>query len=176
MEYSNAAASVQLHMNDFTSQYFYIGFQSTWALEYLLKIRGISTSSSSASFPTFMWGRCFLWDASIEIGLARPPLTILSPTKRSWCYPTTSALIVLSFFSPAPQSPSLSCLRIRILFSIPCPYHFNLLSCTFLDISPTSNSFIPNSVQHGDSACWLFYRIQSFFGFLYIFYIYKAPK
>ena len=32
-----------------------------------------------------------------------------------------------------------------------CPYHFNLLSCTFLAISPTSNSFIPNSVQLGDS-------------------------
>ena len=41
------------------------------------------TSSSSASFPSFMWGRCFLRDASIEIGLALPLLTILSPTSRS---------------------------------------------------------------------------------------------
>ena len=35
-----------------------------------------------------------------------------------------------------------------------CPYYFNLLSCTFLDISPTfvaSNSFIPYSVQIVDS-------------------------
>ena len=47
---------------------------------------------------------------------------------RSWCYPTTSAS--LSFFSPAPPSPSLSCLRIILLF-------FYLLSCTFLNISPT---------------------------------------
>ena len=35
-----------------------------------------------------------------------------------------------------------------------CPYHFNPLSCAFLDISPTFkpyNYFIPNSVQLGDS-------------------------
>ena len=44
---------------------------------------------------------------------ARPPLTIISPTSRSWCYPTTPALVFLSFFSPAPPSPSLSCLRSR---------------------------------------------------------------
>ena len=82
-----------------------------------------------------MWSRCVLWDVSILAGVARPPLTILSPTSRSWCYPTTSPLLFLSFFSPAPPSPSLSCLRIRLLET--CPYHFNLLSCTFLDISLT---------------------------------------
>ena len=39
--------------------------------------------------------------------------------------------------SPAPPSPSLSCLRI-LLFSIHAhTTYFNLLSCTFLDISPT---------------------------------------
>ena len=37
-------------------------------------------------------------------------------------------------FSPAHPSPSLSCLRIRLLFSIHA--HTTLLSCTFLDISP----------------------------------------
>ena len=32
-----------------------------------------------------------------------------------------------------------------------CPYHFNLLSCTFSHLRCPSNSFIPNSVQLGDS-------------------------
>ena len=45
---------------------------------------------------------------------------ILSLTSHSWCYPTTSALAFLSFYSPAPPSPSLSCLRIRLLFSSQC--------------------------------------------------------
>ena len=48
------------------------------------------------------------------------------------------AVVFLSFFSPAPPSPSLSCLRTySSSLPSPCPYHFNLLSCTFLDISPT---------------------------------------
>ena len=59
--------------------------------------------SSSASFPTFMWGRCILWDASISPGLACPPLTILSPTNRSWCYPTT---FTSSFFSQTLLQPT----------------------------------------------------------------------
>ena len=57
-------------------------------------------------------------------------MTILSPTSRSWCYPTTSTLVFQSFFSPAPPSPSLSCL----LFSIHA--HTTSTYCTFLDIYP----------------------------------------
>ncbi len=68
-------------------------------------------------FSYFYVGSMVLWDVSIYAGLAGPPLKILSPTSRSWCYPTTSALVFLSFFSPAPPSPSLFCLRIRLLFS-----------------------------------------------------------
>ena len=44
------------------------------------------------------------------------------------------------FFAPAPPSPSLSCPHIRLIICVllnACPYHFNLLSCTFLDISHT---------------------------------------
>ena len=83
------------------------------------------------------WTRC--WSSS--------PDNSLSPTSRSWCYPTTSPLVFLSFFSPAPPSPSLSCLRIIILFSIllqpTCLYflgNFSPLSCP-------SNYFIPNTVH-----------------------------
>ena len=50
-----------------------------------------------------------------------------------------AALVFLFFFSPAHPSPSLSCLRrpySYFLFNT-CPSHFNLLSRTFLDISPT---------------------------------------
>ena len=102
-------------------------------------------------FP-LLWGRCVLWDASISPGLARPPLTILSPTSRSWCYSTTSALVFLSLFYPAPPSPSLSCLRIRLLFSIHAhttstyfPVHFLWY---FSHLRCPSNSFIPDSVRH----------------------------
>ena len=38
---------------------------------------------------------------------------------------------------PAPPSPSLACPHILLQFSIICPYHFHLLFCTFLHISPT---------------------------------------
>ena len=81
-----------------------------------------SYSSSSAYFPTFIVGdvsmisfsmRSLQWTRSCAF-----PLTILSPTSHSWCYPTTSALVFLSFFSPAPPSPSLSWLRILLFFSI----------------------------------------------------------
>ena len=40
------------------------------------------------------------------------------PTSRPWCHPTTSASVFLSFFSPAPPSPSLSCPQIPLLFSV----------------------------------------------------------
>ena len=100
-----------------------------------------------------MWGWCFLWDASNELGLALPPMTILSPTIRSWCYPTTSTSVFLPFFprhqhhyhSPAYYSSLLNT----------CPYHFNLYFPTlfgyFVDFRCPSNSFIPNSVHLGDS-------------------------
>ena len=84
---------------------------------------------------------------------ALPPLIILSPTSHSWCYPTTSASAFLSFFSPAPPSPSLYCLRILLLFSIHAhttSTYFCALSWIFLPpwwlhpsilISTTSNFF-----------------------------------
>ena len=103
---------------------------------------------------TFMWGRCVLWDASVGLDLQLPPLTILSPTTLSWCYPTISALVFLSFFSATLPSPSLSCLRIiRLLFSIQS--HTTLTFLYFLGyfshIRCPSNSVMPNSVQLGDS-------------------------
>ena len=112
-----------------------------------------ASSSSSASFLTCMWGWCFLWDASNELGLALPPMTVLSPTIRSWCYPTTSTSVFLPFFprhqhhyhSPAYYSSLLNT----------CPYHFNLyfpaLFGYFVDFRCPSNSFIPNAVHLGDS-------------------------
>ena len=47
----------------------------------------------------YSWGRCVLWAASIELGIELPPLKILFPTSRSWCCPTTSVLVFLSFLS-----------------------------------------------------------------------------
>ena len=94
--------------------------------------------TSSASFPTFMWGRCFLWDTSIELGLELPPLTVLSPTSHSLCYPTTSALVFLSFSFPRHlhHHHSLAYTHSSSLLNT-YPYHFNLLSWTFWEISPT---------------------------------------
>ena len=87
---------------------------------------------SSASFPTFLWGWCVLWDASIYTGLTRPPVTILSPQV------VPDVIQPHPLWSSSPSFPrhfhphiSLSCLRIRR------PYHFNQLSCTLLDISST---------------------------------------
>ena len=90
------------------------------------------STSSSASFPTFMWGRCFLWDAPIELGLELPPLTILSLTRHSWCYPTTFGLPLLLFPSTTIPITPLPTYSSSLLETCPC-----LLSCTFLDISPT---------------------------------------
>ena len=99
-------------------------------------------SSSSAFVSTFMWGRW--WNASIELGLALPPLTILSPTIRYWCYPTTFALVFLSFFSPVPPSPSLSCLHILILF----PIHAHTTSTYFqVPVGLLSWIFLPPSLS-----------------------------
>ena len=84
-----------------------------------------------------MWVRCVLWGTSIELGHALPSLTNLSPTSRYWCYPTTSALVFLSFFSLAPPSPSLSCLCIVLLFSIHAhttSTYFPTLSWIFLPV------------------------------------------
>ena len=82
---------------------------------------------------------------------ARPPLIILSPTSRSWCYPATSASAFSSFFTRhLHHHHSLA----HILFSVinTCPYHFNLRSCTSVDISSTFVvALIHNSVQLGDS-------------------------
>ena len=80
----------------------------------------ISLSSSSASFPNFMWGRFYLFH--LPRSCASSPLTILSPTSRSWCYPTTSASVFISFFFPAHPSPSLSCPHSLLLFSIHAIY------------------------------------------------------
>ena len=94
-----------------------------------------ASSSSSAYFPTFKCGRCVLWDVSIELSLELPPLTILLSDK---------SLLMLSnhlrFGIPLLLFPGTSIiitLRILLLFSIHAPHHFNLLSCTLLDISPT---------------------------------------
>ena len=84
----------------------------------------------------YVQGRFVLWDASISPGLARPPLTILSDM----------SLLMLSnhlrFSLPLPLSPGTP-IAITLLPTYSssllniCPYHFNLLSCTLLDISPT---------------------------------------
>ena len=94
-----------------------------------------------------MWVRCVLRGTSIELGLVLLSLTILSRTSRSWCYPTTSASVFFSFFSPAPPSHSISCPQILLNT---CPYHFYLLSCTFSHLLCPCNYFIPYSVQLGD--------------------------
>ena len=99
-------------------------------------IKHYKYSSSSASFPTFMWGRCFLcyihWTRSCpyspENSLSNKSFLMLS---NLLCFglplllfPGTS--ITITIF-PTHSSSLLKT----------CPYHFNLLSCTFLDISPT---------------------------------------
>ena len=43
--------------------------------------------------------------------------TVLSPTSRSWCYPTTSDSDFLSLSSTTPPSPSLFCPHSILLFS-----------------------------------------------------------
>ena len=101
-----------------------------------------------------MLGWCFLWDTPIYPGIALPPVTILSPTGRYWCYPPPPlqfshpsfprhlhhhhSLAHIFFFSsqymPIPLKPTF--MHFHGYFSHPC--------CP-------SNSFIPNSVQLGDS-------------------------
>ena len=89
-----------------------------------------------------------LWDETIELGIALPPLTVHSPSSRYWCYPSTSSSVFLSFFSPAPPSPSLSCPHILLLFSIRAhttSTYFPALSLIFLPDSHLRcpcNSFI----------------------------------
>ena len=91
-------------------------------------------------------------DVSCETPPSRPVLHVLpwqfslSLTSRSWWYPTTSASAFLSFFSPAPPSPSLSCLRICLLFSIHAhtiSTYSHALSWIFLTPRRPSNYFIP---------------------------------
>ena len=87
--------------------------------------------------------------------LAVNPLTVLSPTSGSWCYPTTCASDFLSFSSTAPLSPSLSCPHILLLISIhdhTTSNYFHALFWYFSHLRYPSNYFIPYSVQLGNSA------------------------
>ena len=65
------------------------------------------------------------------------PLTVLSPTSRSSCYPTTWASHFLSFSSTAPLSPSLSCPHILLLISIHERRPLQTSFVHFLDIYST---------------------------------------
>ncbi len=104
-------------------------------------------------FPLLCGGWCFLWDASIELGLELPPLTILSPTSRSWCFqpPPICWWSSPSFPRHLYHHHSLAYVWILLLFSI----HAHTTSTYFLGYFShfccPSNSFIPYSVQLGDS-------------------------
>ena len=103
-------------------------------------------SSSSASIPTFMWGRWFLWDASIELDLALHHWTRSCASSADNYYLSNKSFLMLSnnlrYGLPLLPFPGTSII-ITLLPTYSsyllnkCPYHFNLLSCTFLDISPT---------------------------------------
>ena len=97
-------------------------------------------SSSTESFPTFMRSRCIWPVASTQPGFAPPSPTVPSPSSPHLHCSSTSASVFLSFSSPP--------LHIHPHHSFPhttyssfvlmtYPYHFNLRSCTFLDIAPT---------------------------------------
>ena len=100
---------------------------------------GISETSSSASFPIFMWGQRFLWDVSSRF----------NPVMRFLPWQSSLRQVVLNVIQSPPlrsSSPSFSrhihhhhSLAYVFLFSsqyMPVPLH-NRLSCTFFDISPT---------------------------------------
>ena len=93
-------------------------------------------SYSSAYFPTFMWFQCFLWDASIWPSL-----------KPSFPWQFSLRQVVPEVIEPPPlrsSSPSFprrlhhhhSLANVFVFSSQKSLYHRNLLSCTFLDISP----------------------------------------
>ena len=87
-------------------------------------------SSSSSSLPTFVWDRCFLWDASIKPGVLRCLPWQFSLRQVVTNHPA-SAPLSLPPPPPTPPSLSLSCPHVLLLFST-FPHHFNLLSCMFL--------------------------------------------
>ena len=64
------------------------------------------------------------------------PWLFSSPTSRSWCYLTTSASVFLTYFPLHLHHHHSLATYSSSLFNT-CPYHFNILFCTFLDISPT---------------------------------------
>ena len=108
----------------------------------------LSREQKRSSFPIL----CGV-DVSLS-GIVFYPLTVISPTSASWCYPTTCVSDILSFSSTAPLSPTLSCPHILLLFSIHAhatSNYFHALFGYFCHLRYTSNSFIPYSVQLGNS-------------------------
>ena len=85
---------------------------------------------SSASFPTFyVWSMFRMRRLNLSRSCASSPDNNISPTSRSWCYPTTSASVFLSFFSP----------HLHRHHSLAHMFYFSsqyttILSCIFLDI------------------------------------------
>ena len=100
------------------------------------------TSSSAANFPTFMWGRCFLWGAScaspLDNSLSDKSFLMLSNHLR------IGLLLLLFPGMHLHHHHALFCPHILLLLFIylfiylfillnyTCPYHFNLTLLYFL--------------------------------------------
>ena len=120
--------------------------QSCILLQYaIMRFEVVTHSSSpSPSFPMPMWGRCFVRNASIQPGLALPPLTILSPTRRSWCHLIIFLWSSALLFPGTPiskPSPSLFYQHILLLFSIPAYTTSSYFPVLYWILTPPSLSF-----------------------------------
>ena len=110
------------------------------------------------SWPLYLFLAFFLSSLPLYLSHCMPPLslTLSLPLSRS-LYPPLShsiplsqvvldaifTLVILSVFSLAHPSPSLSYSPISLLSSITRPYHFILLSCSFLNTSLLNYTSIP---------------------------------
>ena len=117
--------------------------------------------SSSASFPTFMWGRCLIWVDPILSSLALPP----------WQFSLRQ--VIPDAIQTPPPRPSSSYFPWHLHH---CFDHIFFFSSQYMPIPPQptslhylgyfshlccpSNSFIPYSVQFRDSKNPHFHRMQ----------------
>ena len=94
------------------------------------------SSSSSASFPTFMWGRCVLRRLLLARSCASSPDNSRSDKSFLTLSNHLSFGLPLLLF-PDTSNPITPLPMYSSSLLNTWPYHFNLLSCTFSDISPT---------------------------------------
>ena len=107
--------------------------------------------SSSASLPTLIWGRCFgsVIFKQLDLALLRQIMPSLS--RHTWCCPSTSVSIYLSFSFPAHPSPSLFYANFPFSLLMTCSHHFPHFLGYFSHLHCPPNSFVPYSVHVCDT-------------------------